>query len=522
MLFHRWVGVVLCLLFLLWFPSGIGMMYFGMPTVTVRDRLERAPTLHADSIVLSPAQAAERAGITVTPAQVRLNSYNGRPVYRLGGGGRGGAATGDLHIIYADTGDEQGIATRALRDRAASAWTGQAVAAARVSDVSEPDQWTVGSQLRSLRPLWKYSWPNGEQVYVGDSGEVLQYTTTGSRLAAYVSAIPHWLYFTPLRKHQPFWIRFTTYAAMVGTAGAIVGMVIGVWLYSPNKRYRHAGQPSRVPYRGQKRLHVIIGLVFGFATVTWTLSGSLAFLPFPASRPTPVARQVQPQAGQRVPGQGGQGARRGGDGGGLAAALRGRTRLADFAETHPRDVIARFPTLGIKELALTSFAGTPLYSATLADGTAKLISLDGYIVDGFDRSRLEAIVRTTAPDPQVVETRMVEEYDYYYLDRTRQRPLPVLLARMRDANGTRYYIDPKSATIVGTYSERNWARRFFYNGLHSLSFPWLYNHRPLWDIVVIVFMVGGTALCVTSLALAWQVLGKRLRRIAGPDTVAAR
>jgi hypothetical protein len=31
--------VALCLLFLLWLPSGIGMMYWGMPAVTSQDRL---------------------------------------------------------------------------------------------------------------------------------------------------------------------------------------------------------------------------------------------------------------------------------------------------------------------------------------------------------------------------------------------------------------------------------------------------------------------------------------------------
>ena len=30
---HRWLGVALCLFFLLWFPSGIGMMYWDFPSV---------------------------------------------------------------------------------------------------------------------------------------------------------------------------------------------------------------------------------------------------------------------------------------------------------------------------------------------------------------------------------------------------------------------------------------------------------------------------------------------------------
>ena len=53
---HRWVvGVALCLLFLLWFPSGIGMMYWGF---SQRDRgpsrLARAPVLDAGQVTLTP------------------------------------------------------------------------------------------------------------------------------------------------------------------------------------------------------------------------------------------------------------------------------------------------------------------------------------------------------------------------------------------------------------------------------------------------------------------------------------
>jgi hypothetical protein len=55
-----------------------------------------------------------------------------------------------------------------------------------------------------------------------------------------------------------------------------------------------------------------------------------------------------------------------------------------------------------------------------------------------------------------------------------------------------------------------------YHGLHSLDFPWLYNYRPAWDIVVMTFMLGGTALCVTSLVLAWRVLGRKLARSSRP------
>ena len=116
----------------------------------------------------------------------------------------------------------------------------------------------------------------------------------------------------------------------------------------------------------------------------------------------------------------------------------------------------------------------------------------------------------------LAEIRVLEQYDAYYLDRRRQRPLPVILARLNDGADTRYYINPKTGRVVGTYSSDGWMNRWLYHGLHSFDFPWLYNYRPLWDIVVITFMLGGTALCVTSLILAWRVLGRTLGRAAIP------
>src|SRR4029453_4237981 len=107
---------------------------------------------------------------------------------------------------------------------------------------------------------------------------------------------------------------------------------------------------------------------------------------------------------------------------------------------------------------------------------------------------------------------LLRQYDRYYLDRHRGRPLPVILVKLNDAARTRYYIDPKTARVAGSYRSGNWVTRWLYHGLHSLDFPWLYNYRPLWDIVVITFMAGGPALCVTSLVLAWRVLGRTLRR----------
>jgi len=109
---HRWLGVTLCLVFLLWFPSGIGMMYWDFPSVTAAHRLDRSPALHQSKVLLSPAEAFATLGESQEPAQIRLNSFDGRPVYRFRTG------QGE-HIVYADTGEEQLLVSNEMIQRVA-------------------------------------------------------------------------------------------------------------------------------------------------------------------------------------------------------------------------------------------------------------------------------------------------------------------------------------------------------------------------------------------------------------------
>jgi hypothetical protein len=81
-------------------------------------------------------------------------------------------------MVYADTGEEQSEVSPEMLDRIAAAWAQQPAGAARKESVEEPDQWTIAGQLRNLRPMYKDSWPDGQQVYLnGNTGEVVQYTT---------------------------------------------------------------------------------------------------------------------------------------------------------------------------------------------------------------------------------------------------------------------------------------------------------------------------------------------------------
>jgi hypothetical protein len=228
---HRWLGVAWCLLFALWFTSGIVMMYWSFPEVEAADRLARSPALEASRIQVSPQDAYASLRLPDPSEQAQLSMFNGRPVYRFRSGRQ-------QPVVYADDGQPRTETSRELGEQIAAAWTGQPVSAEKFEgSMTEVDQWTVGGPGRALWPLLKYSWPDGEEVYVSTvSGDVVQYTTRGSRLAAYFGAIPHWLYFTPLRRNGVLWRKVVLWASGVGIVVSLLGILVGIWMYSPRKR----------------------------------------------------------------------------------------------------------------------------------------------------------------------------------------------------------------------------------------------------------------------------------------------
>ena len=127
-------------------------------------------------------------------------------------------------------------------------------------------------------------------------------------------------------------------------------------------------------------------------------------------------------------------------------------------------------------------------------------------IEEFDRAALLGLVTKASQPTGLSDARFITEYDAHYLDRNHELPLPVLFIQLKDAQHSSFYIDPRTARVVGSYSAGRWPERWLYHGLHSINLPWLYNHRPAWDITVLFLMLGGTSLAITSLVIAWRFL----------------
>ena len=272
---HRYLGIAVGLLFVVWFATGIGMIYArGMPSLTDALRLERLEPLDLESVRVMPLEAAERAGLSESLGRVTLLMVMGRPAYRLGGGG---AAT-----VFADTGELMPEVGPAPAREVASRFMDLPSERVRHEKLlTRADQWTVSE--RGRLPLHKLSIDDerGTRLYVSpESGEVTLLTTRASRALAWVSAIPHWLYFTPLRVKQNLWTNTMIWVSGLGTVLAILGITLGIIQFKFSRPFRLSRIRSYIPYAGWMRWHYIMGLVFGVLALTWVFSGLLSMEPF--------------------------------------------------------------------------------------------------------------------------------------------------------------------------------------------------------------------------------------------------
>lgn len=122
----------------------------------------------------------------------------------------------------------------------------------------------------------------------------------------------------------------------------------------------------------------------------------------------------------------------------------------------------------------------------------------------------QKVIALFLPENKVVESVLLKEYDNYYYSRHNDKELPVL--RVYTVNDIAYYINPKTAQVVYKCGTKNRIQRWIYHGLHSLDFSFLAWNRPLWDIVLIILLLGGTILSFSAVGLGVKFVKRKNRR----------
>jgi hypothetical protein len=260
---HRWVSVALCLLFAIWFATGVVMIYVPFPSLPDSERIARADVLDVTAIADLPAALAA-TGIK-SPNRLRLLQYKKRPMLVAEGD------SGDVAASFADAAAGPVPALTAI-DARSIADTFSAASVASVSEQITYDQWVVHHRFDPYRPFFRVDLADGvgTQIYISTkTTEVMQKTNKMQRAWNYVGAVVHWIYPTFIRKDWVLWDQLVWWLSLLGIIGATAGMTLGV------QRWRSASQRGSKgpvsPFSGWLGWHHKIGLVFRGMTLTQAL-----------------------------------------------------------------------------------------------------------------------------------------------------------------------------------------------------------------------------------------------------------
>lgn len=494
---HRYLGTALGALFVLWFASGIVMIYAGgMPQLSPELRRERLAALNTAAIALSPAEAAERAQVDDL-RRATIVTVLGRPAYRLGG-----------RTVFADTGETLAPVDQAMARSIAARFLSVPTSEIEfMHTVDEPDQWTM--TLSRALPFFKFRARDDAQteLYVSPrNADVVLATTRKDRLLAWLGVIPHWLYFAPLRLNQPLWYSVVVYASAAACVVALLGLVVGIVRFKPTRPLRVL---ASIPYAGWMRWHYVAGAVFGVFTLTWAFSGLLSMEPFEWTNATGLEFEQDVLSG-------------------------GPLEVARFPKADPAVWSAIAGERAIKEIELQRIQDEPYYVVRLgrpavamrrerlhqpypivgrAEADRLLVSAATMKVrrDPFSVESLVQRLEAAAPGTAVVEQTVLSDYDDYYYSRRSQTPLPVLRVKFNDPMETWVYVDPTMSQVLAAIHRLNRVERWFYNGLHSLDFAFWYR-SPLWDVGVILLCLGGLMTSAIGTVLGFGRLWRGVRR----------
>ncbi len=493
---YRYLGIPFSIVVVIWFASGIVMMYTGgMPRVTQAERLERLDPIDIARVRLTPDEAAERGGVRTVPEQATLLRVLGRPAYRF-----------DDVTVFADTGERLAPLGSAAAMTVALRFTGAPAATVRYDRlVMEPDQWTL--QVAGALPAHRLVVDDdaATEVYVSErTADVVMATSRRSRALAWAGAIPHWFYVRALRVEPTLWTRAVVWTSILGCFVALLGLVLGV------TQFRWRGSGSRIPYAGWMRWHYITGAIFGVFTLTWVFSGLLSMEPFDWTRARGLELPRDTLAG-------------------------GPLELERFLAIDPDAWAQTVGRRSVKEVALRQVRGAPFYELRMAKADSALPSGTGHAITGtrpaetrLDRLLMEADTSAVRSAPfesealvsqlvaaagvPMVDAELLESYDAYYYGRPGSAmPLPVVRVRFPDPMETWVYVDPVAGEIVRSVHRYSRVERWLFNGLHSFDFAFWYARRPLWDAGLILLSLGG----LISSGIGLWIGAGRLRRAVG-------
>ncbi len=475
---HRWMGVFLCLFFACWFLSGAVLIYHPFPSLSQSDRLSRSPLVDPSQIIVSPKEAVKIAGANELD-RLRLIDLEGRPVYVLHG------FDNDIRTIDAKSGKLIDLLQKNVAGKIAEKFSD--ITVLKVEGPIDYDQWIVPNRYDPYRPFFRVSLQDnpGTVLYVSArTGEVLQKTEYSERAWNYIGAVTHWIYPTVLRKNWILWDQVVWWLSLSGVITTVAGLWLGIIRWRGSTEGKHKRTSS--PFKGWLRAHHILGLFAGLFVLTWIFSGWLSMDHGRLfSNPNPNPDQIK------------------------------KFRSISIAQAVENVSLEALTSLDrFREGEIFAMGGKPFVLIRNAKEQNLFEPIDSNSLSSvkFKESEVINAVKEAWPNSKVQSTERPGESDAYGKLREGTLPSNTLRVVLADPLQTWVHVDMDSGQIVSVMDRGRRQYRWLFNGLHSLDFPGLANHRPAWDVLILLLLGLGFVFCITGVVIGLKrLLGNRVK-----------
>ena len=470
---HKYTGILVSALFMMWFITGLVLIYHPYPRLS-----EELYNSHKEVLTASlPELYSIQDRVEGKIQSLKLWQFQGQTRLDV-------KTSEKMYKLLADTLDRVINIDYKCVEKVAKQWTDAPVI--KVDTLHKRQQWVLYSKYEKELPIYKFHFDDGYKSHLfvsGKSADVLQLTTAKDRFWAYLGAIPHKLYFPFLRRNTDVWMDTVVVGGSVCFAAALTGFIYGLYLFIRRKRVKGSwGNPFRKRWQ---RIHFTFGLLFGIFTIAWGVSGI-----FSMSRvPQWIIKTQAPHTFDKT-------------------RLWGKNLLPiDEYKLSFNKVKEIYPQL--KEIKLARFARIPAYIIIEGANTryldaseedVKILEIpQSEIVEGF-----ENMYGKDVP----VKVSLLEEYDNYYVNLRKTYELPVYKVEVDNSDRELYYVSPSDGYIK--YMNKNKkADKWLFSGIHYLNVPWLINRPVIWNISIWFLCCGCAVVCLSGVVLGIKSILKR-------------
>ncbi|MCT4643818.1 MAG: hypothetical protein N4A74_02440 [Carboxylicivirga sp.] len=468
---HRWTGLLMSLFFVVWFVSGIVMIYHSFPKPQPQKYYHGLNVISGYDSLPTPTALFKQSGDVL----FSLEMLNGEPIYRM---------PGRLGKVYnAKTLKE----VSELKKEECESIVKSVFSAPinRYKVINDFDQWIPWSYYEAYFPIYKF-WlddAKGTQLYVSASkGCIVQETTSLSRTMAWFGAIPHWMYFKALRLKVQLWSSVVIWISAIGCIACLSGLIVGL------VRLRK-GKIS--PYRkATLRWHHISGLTFGLIVFSFILSGLMSL----ADVPTWLVSKEKDFDYNSV----------------WNSSDRTITKEATL---NLYEILSQ--KANNKRIICRNAMGRIFYEVyTKSPNQSECYIVDEQVkpLPAIESTFIENWMAEALPHKQY-SIHFVQDYTNYYQPSKRyDLPLPVCCLNLKDEFQTKLFVCPKTGRLLKVVNNSSRLGWWLYKGLHTFKFSFMSGYEGWRQLWMILISIGGTIVSITSFILGIKMIRKKISK----------